>query len=131
MRFFRAAKALDIVEDGLGVFEIDSVSITKNYEFRRLYRKGRSYVNSAIVIYFLKNRKGINRIGITTSRKIGKAVMRNRARRIIREAYRSIEGQLPQGYDFIFVARTKTCLIKEQDLLHVLRGIFTSANMLK
>ena len=63
----------------LEVIIIETVSIKKNYEFKRIYKKGHSFVNSVIVIYILKNKCGENRIGVTTSRKIGKAVMRNRA----------------------------------------------------
>lgn len=83
-----------------------------------------------MVIYILKNKKGINRAGITTSKKIGKAVMRNRARRIIRESVRQIEDKLPQGYDFIFVARKKTCFLKTQDILRVMNGVFKSAHLI-
>ena len=113
------------------VFLINTVSIKKNYEFKRIYKKGRSFVNPAIVVYIFKNNKGINRIGITTSRKIGKAVSRNRARRIIREAYRQVEKELPVGYDFVFVARSRTCLLKQQDIFRALSGIFVSAKLVK
>lgn len=109
---------------------INTVSIKNDYEFRRVYKKGRSYVNHLIVVYVMKNRLGFNRVGITTSRKIGIAVERNRARRVIREAYRQIEDKLPKGFDFVFVARTRTCSVKTQDVLRALQGIFNSAKLL-
>jgi ribonuclease P protein component len=109
---------------------IKTLSIKNDYEFRRVYKRGRSFVNTALVIYILKNRCGINRVGITTSRKIGNAVERNRARRIIREAYWQIEDKLPVGYDFVFVARTRTRSLKTQSLLRVMSGIFVSAKLL-
>lgn len=112
------------------VFVIKTVTLTENYEFKRVYQKGRSFVNPAAVVYILKNRKGINRVGITTSRKIGKAVQRNRARRVLREAYRAIAPSLPQGYDLVFVARARTATLKEQEIHRVLRGIFGSAKLL-
>jgi ribonuclease P protein component, eubacterial len=108
---------------------IKTLSIKKDYEFRRIYKKGRSYVNPAIVVYILKNKNGVNRVGITTSRKIGDAVHRNRARRIIREAYRALEGRLPAGYDFVFVARGRTCSLKTQNVQRVMGGIFASAKL--
>lgn len=87
-------------------------------------------MNPAVVVYILKNRKGFNRLGITTSRKIGKAVQRNRARRVLREAYRALAPSLPQGYDLVFVARARTAALKEQEILRTLRGIFGSAKLL-
>ena len=110
---------------------IKTFSIKNDYEFRRIYKRGRSFVNAALVIYILKNKKNMNRVGITTSRKIGNAVARNRARRIIREAYRQYEEKLPVGYDFIFVARTRTCQIKTQNVAKVMGGIFVSAKLLE
>lgn len=65
-----------------------------------------------VVIYIRRNNLGKNRIGITTSKKIGNAVKRNRARRIIKEAYRLSEPELKQGYDYVFVARGKTPHVK-------------------
>ena len=56
--------------------------------------------------------------------------MRNRARRIIREAYWQIEEKLPVGYDFVFVARSRTCSLKTQNILRVMSGIFVSAKLL-
>jgi ribonuclease P protein component len=113
----------------LEVIIINTVSIKKNYEFKRIYKKGRSFVNPAIVVYILKNRCGFNRVGVTTSRKIGKAVMRNRARRLIHESFRQLEDKLLTGYDIVFVARTRTCLLKEQDVYRAINGIFISAKL--
>lgn len=110
---------------------IKTLSIKNDYEFRRAYKKGRPFVNAVVVIYILKNKKGVNRVGITTSRKIGGAVERNRARRIIREAYHSFEDKLPKGYDIVFVARTRTCSIKMQSLQRVMGGIFSSAKLIE
>lgn len=108
---------------------ITTLSIKKDYEFRRIYKKGRSFVNPAIVVYIQKNRNGGNRVGITTSKKIGGAVQRNRARRIIRAAYRALEPRLPDGYDFVFVARGRTCSLKTQDVQRAIGGIFASAKL--
>lgn len=93
-----------------------SVSLNQNYDFRRLYRR-KAAVGSALVTYVAKNRYGYNRIGITTSKKIGKAHDRNRARRVIREAYRLLLPCFPEnsGYDIVFVARARTtdCMMQE------------------
>ena len=62
--------------------------IKQNYEFRRLYRRGKSVATPFLVLYALKNRRRINRIGLTVSPKLGGAVVRNRIRRLLREASR-------------------------------------------
>ena len=83
-----------------------TIVLTLNKDYRRLYYKGKSAVDPALVTYALRNRiPGQNRIGITVTKKIGKAVIRNRCKRVIRAAYRLLEPQLPEGWDFIFVAR--------------------------
>lgn len=79
-----------------------------NKEFKRLYYRGKSNINPLIVTYAKRNNLKVNRIGITTSKKIGKAVYRNRARRLLKEAYRLLEPCTPTGWDFVFVARSKT-----------------------
>lgn len=61
-----------------------------------------------LVAYVLKNRLGRTRVGITTSKKIGNAVVRSRARRVLREAYRGLSGRVKPGYDLVFVARGRT-----------------------
>lgn len=85
-----------------------SVTIKENYEFRRLYSKGKSAVTPSLVIYCRKNGRGCNRLGITASKKLGHAVERNRARRRLRELFRLSQGDMPQGYDVLLVARGKT-----------------------
>ena len=82
-----------------------TVSLNQDYLFRRLYRSGKSYVTPYLVVYVKKNRTGKNRLGITATKKIGGAVERNRARRVIREAYRLSENGMPTGVDIVIVAR--------------------------
>lgn len=109
---------------------IKTLVIKKDYEFRRVYKKGQAYVNPALIVYVLKNNKKINRIGITTSHKIGNAVQRNRDRRIIREAYRQLEDKISVGYDIVFVARGRTSSLKMQDVLRVMTSAFRNAKLL-
>lgn len=90
------------------------VSINENSDFRRVYYRGKSAARPALVVYAMKNRVGICRVGITVSKKIGNAVERNRSRRIIRAAFQQVTGkeELKGNYDFVFVARTKTKYLK-------------------
>jgi len=86
-----------------------TVSIKTNHEFRRLYQKGKSAVTPFLVVYCRPNRLGHNRLGITTGVKLGKAVVRNRCRRRIREVYRLAQPRMKQGYDLVVVARSRCC----------------------
>lgn len=83
-----------------------------------------------IVIYFYKNRIGTLRVGITTGKKIGNAVMRNRSRRIIREAVRQTAPQIKRGYDLVFVARGKTPYLKSTDIRDLLFKQLDKAGLL-
>ncbi|MCL2146225.1 MAG: ribonuclease P protein component [Synergistaceae bacterium] len=87
----------------------NTFSIKKNYEFLRIYKKGKFYVGKNVILYVLKNQTGkyagCNYIGITTSKKIGKSVKRNRLKRLVRENYRAIESYLFPGYSLVFVLR--------------------------
>ena len=80
-------------------------TIKENRTFRQIYRRGRSAVTPFLVLYCRPNRLGRNRLGITVSTKLGGAVVRNRARRRLREVYRLAQGDLVQGFDIIAVAR--------------------------
>lgn len=84
-----------------------TIPLKQNHEFRRLYSKGKSAVSPYFVIYCRKTGRPMNRLGITTGVKLGNAVKRNRARRRIRELYRTHEGRLLSGYDIVVVARTR------------------------
>ena len=83
-------------------------SLKENYEFRRMYQRGKSAVSGSMVVYCRKNRLGHNRLGLTASTKLGHAVVRNRCRRRLREVYRLNSPALRQGYDLILVARGRT-----------------------
>ncbi len=93
---------------------MNSAVLKENKDFRRLYYRGKSFADGNLVTYAAKNGRGCCRIGITTSKKIGGAVQRNRARRVIRAAYRELESQISGSYDFVFVARSRTTGVKMQ-----------------
>lgn len=92
------------------------LALKQNTEFRRLYYRGKNASNSAIAVYAKKNRMDRNRIGITVSVRIGNAVVRTRARRVIKEGYRSVAERMPKGYDFVFVARSRTPRMKSTEV---------------
>ena len=94
-----------------------SRSLKLNHVFRRLYSKGSCVAGRAerisagryLVLYCKRNGSNENRVGITVSKKLGGAVVRNRARRRLRECYRLNEDRLRPGYDIVIAARSR-CL---------------------
>ena len=84
-----------------------SKSLKLNHIFRRLYSTG-GKGNAYLVMYARRNRLGINRVGVTVSKKLGKAVVRNRVRRRLREVYRLNESRFLSGWDIVVVARGRT-----------------------
>ena len=74
-------------------------------DFTAIYRKGRSIGERYIVFFYRKNDLSYNRTAFLASKKVGNSVKRNRARRLMKESYRSFKDKLPQGYDFIIIAR--------------------------
>lgn len=91
-------------------------TLKENKDFRRLYYRGKSSASPCLVSYVMKNRAGETRVGITSGKKIGNAVSRNRARRVIRSAFALYRDRLNGAYDIVFVARSKTCRVKMQEV---------------
>lgn len=108
-----------------------AVTLKENYEFRRLYQKGASAVGNGMVLYCRKNRLGHNRLGVTVSVKLGHAVVRNRARRRLREVYRLNGDKLRQGYDIILVARSRTTTALWKDLNDTFLRLCRKLDLLK
>ncbi len=93
-----------------------SQTLKENRDFRRLYNRGKCFTSPVLVTYAMKRKGTETRVGITSGKKIGNAVKRNRARRIIREAFSEYEGNLNSSYDFVFVARTRTTVVKTAEV---------------
>ena len=87
--------------------------LKKDSDFRKVYKHGKSFANRYLVMYILNNKSENSRIGISVSKKVGKAIIRNKVRRRIKEAYRlNIDEKIKNGYDIIFIARVA---IKDAD----------------
>lgn len=83
------------------------ISLNENKVFQHIYKRGIVTVGQFVVIYCLPNKLGFNRLGITVSKKIGKAVIRNLAKRRIKEIYIKNFHKIKQGFDIVIVARFK------------------------
>jgi len=79
--------------------------VRKRRDFERAYEEGKKVVMPEFALFARVNGLPHSRLGITTSRKLGNAIRRNRARRLVREAYRTHRELLPKGFDLVFVVR--------------------------
>lgn len=80
-------------------------TLKKNKEFRYVYAKGKSVASNYMVLIHVKNRMGL-RVGFSISAKIGNAVVRNRTKRLMREAFRTLLPEADQHCSYIFIARS-------------------------
>ena len=106
-----------------------SSALKLNHIFRRLYST-QEYANGMLVLYARPNRLGVNRVGITTGKKLGHAVVRNRARRRLREVYRLNEALFKPGYDIVVVARSRCVTADFQKLTKAYLSLAKKAGIL-
>ena len=107
-----------------------SCSLKLNHIFRRLYHTG-AVGNSHLVLYARPNRMEMNRVGITVSKKLGHAVVRNRIRRRLREIYRLNEEKFSPGWDIVVVARSRCVDASFQNLHKAYLSLAAKAGLLK
>lgn len=108
-----------------------ATTLKQNTDFHRAYGRGKVKTSPALVTYAVKNRGLGCRIGITTSKKLGSAVERNRCRRIIRAAFSSVYPLCSGNWDIVFVARFKTKKLKSTDILPVMEQHLSQLGIIK
>ena len=94
-----------------------------------MYGRGKSYVHPHCVLYVAKNRLGYTRIGLTATKKVGHAVQRNRARRVMKAAIDEHLDYNIGGYDLVFVARGMTPRLKSWQLSSIVAKLFAQAGL--
>ncbi|MBQ2967518.1 MAG: ribonuclease P protein component [Clostridia bacterium] len=104
-------------------------TIKENFIFKKAYNKGTKQAGKYVVLYSLKRKSGI-RYGVTVSKKIGKAVVRNRLRRQFRECLRILEPYIGDGQDIVLVARSAAVYAPYSALLDSIRGQMIKGGML-
>ena len=106
------------------------LTLKLNKEFRRAYGRGKSFVSPVLVTYVVPNRLGCVRIGITAGKKVGNAVARNRAKRVIMAAFLNCHEQLVGGADIVFVARQRTPFVSSNECLDIMQRHLTEAGLI-
>ncbi|OEF97315.1 ribonuclease P protein component [Desulfuribacillus alkaliarsenatis] len=90
--------------------------LSNNKDFVTIYKKGKSFANRYFVLYIYKHAKSLDpfRLGVSVSKKVGNAVVRNRIKRLVKEVFLSKKDSLPTGYDFVIIARNAASTIDYQ-----------------
>ena len=107
--------------------------LKKNYEFKNVLTKGKFYIEKEIEIFILKNNQKRNFLGIAVGTKNGKAFQRNNAKRLIRECYSQLEGQLVEGNSIVILMNKKFPIknVNFSEMLENMKNIFLKAEILK
>ena len=80
-------------------------NLKKNWEFRKVIKRGRKQFTRYAVIFYVKNHLYDSRFGFSVSKKVGNSVVRHRVKRLFIESLRRMQEQLPQGYDIVIIAK--------------------------
>ena len=119
-------------------------AISENHLYHKAFKNGKRVSARSASVYVLRDRhaallrkqhpekKTVNRIGIQASKKIGGAVQRNRAKRVIREAYRQIDSEIGvrTGFLIVIVPRSECTVLKMQDVKRDLQYCLTKTDLL-
>ncbi len=110
----------------------NTIMLKKNYEFKNLFSKGKFYYGDFIYMYISKTSKSYNKLGIAISKKQGKAVKRNKIKRLIRENYKNFENRIEKGTNILIVINKEKNIeeITFKDIENNFSNILKKANVL-
>lgn len=106
--------------------------LAKREDFNRVYRHGKSMANHQFVLYYLaRPGQAQFRLGISASKKIGNAVVRNRIRRVIKEIIRLNQQSIAEGYDYILIVRKPAVDLSYKEVEKSIKHVFRKASLNK
>jgi len=103
--------------------------ITKPKEYALIYEKGKSWVCDLLVMRALPNEPTLSRYGISVSKRVGNAVVRNRVKRRLREILRTVS--LRPGWDIVFIARPAAASTDYSGLKQAVEDLLTRAHLVE
>lgn len=103
--------------------------LTKSKQYALVYNQGSSWANGLVVMKALPNELSLSRYGFSISRRVGKAVVRNRVKRLLREILR--QTPLKPGWDIVFIVRVQAATVNYAGLKKSIEGLLSRAQLLK
>ena len=107
------------------------LTLRNQKDFSRVYKKGKSKGSRFVVVLYRKNNLDYTRTAFVSSKKVGNSVERNRARRLMKEAYRAVSSRVEPGHDIVFVARNTIAGHKEAEIEKVMEQTLKNCDLLK
>jgi ribonuclease P protein component len=107
------------------------LTLRNQKDFARIYNRGKSRGSKYVVVLYRKNNLDYTRTAFVSSKKVGNSVCRNRARRLMRESYRSFQDRVVKGMDIIMVARNTINGVCEGDVQRSLYGTMKSCGLIE
>lgn len=105
--------------------------LRRKKDFSSIYNKGKSVGERYIVLFYKKNNLPYNRTAFLASKKVGNSVVRNRARRLMKQSYKELEQNLSSGYDFIIIARNTIVNLKCADVKKSMEAALMKSKVMK
>ena len=111
----------------------NTIIIKKNYEFKMFFSKGKFYSGEYINMYIHMSNLSYNKLGIAISRKLGKAVKRNRIKRLIRENYKNFENNIKNGTNILIIINKNIDIkkVSYNDIFKDFENILKKADVIK
>jgi ribonuclease P protein component len=100
-------------------------------DLARVRREGRSWAHRLLVLVAGRNKLDVTRVGIAAGKRVGSAVTRNRAKRLMREAVRTHSSHIAPGWDLLLIARAAITQVKMQDVAAALESLLYQAQILQ
>jgi len=100
-------------------------------DFSAIYSRGKSLGDRYVVVFYRKNQLDYTRTAFLASKKVGKSVQRNKARRLMKESFREIRGTVRDSYDIIIIARNTINGASYIQVRKSLKNAFVRAKLLK
>ncbi len=104
--------------------------VTRSGAFRAILGRGRAYRGRYLSLHFLPRGGGLNRVGVTAGKRVGGAVQRNRAKRLLREAFRAVKDRLRNVHDMVLVAQPGTASARLDEVRGELESLLQRARIL-
>lgn len=111
--------------------------LTRSADFQRVYRQGKSVAGRYAVLYFFDHASEGSgpRVGVSVSKKVGGAVVRNHVKRVLKECFRSLSGDIPPNYDYVIIARLGLAEYVEksqfEEVVGIIWDLFQRANLVQ